>query len=127
MKKRAEKGPSLKKYYFLGKISTRENQKTTRLRVVTCIVSAIVVSITDPDTRDALVVAALELVLGTDLGRAVHLVLTSGAVDVVVALLVGRDAEPGHGPVPSALELLAQASVVVTVLINKRILIISSM
>ena len=85
----------------------------------TGIVSTVVVTVADPDAGDALVVAALELVLGADLRRAVDLVLASGTVDVMVALLVGGDAEPGHGAVASALELLAQASVVVTVLVRK--------
>jgi hypothetical protein len=82
----------------------------------TCIVPTVVVPVADPDTRNAFIVVALVLVLRTNFGRTVDLVLASRTVLVVVALLVRRKTEAGHGGIALALELLAQAGVVVTIL-----------
>ena len=56
-------------------------------------VAAVVVAVAHPHVGHALVVGALEVVLGTLLGRAVPLVLAAGAVHLVVAPLLQGDAK----------------------------------
>ena len=56
-------------------------------------VAAVVVAVADPHVGHALVVGALEVVLGALLRGAVPLVLAPGAVSLAVAPLVQRDAE----------------------------------
>ena len=82
----------------------------------TCVISAIIVPVANPDAWNAFVVVAFELILRTNFRRTVHLVLASRTVDVVIAFLVRRKTETGNGAVALALELLAEAGVVVAVL-----------
>ena len=85
------------------------------------VVSAIIVAVTDPHVRNAGIIVALVLVDRTFLCRTTLLVLTSGTIIGLVALLVQWDTEGGLVLVRRTFELVLEADVLVAVLLVARV------
>ena len=84
--------------------------------IFTCVIPAIIVSITDPDSGNAFIIVALVLIFRTNFWRTFDLVLTSRAINLMITFLVSGNAETGNGGIALALELFAQTCVVVAIL-----------
>ena len=85
------------------------------------VVSAIIVAVTDPHVRNAGIIVALVLVDRTFLSGTTLLVLTSGTIVGLVALLVQWDTEGRGAFVRRTFELVLEADVLVAVLFITRV------
>ena len=85
------------------------------------VVSAIIVAVTDPHVRNAGIIVALVLVDRTFLCGTTLLVLTSGTIIGLVALLVQWDTEGRGAFVRRTFELVLEADVLVAVLLVTRV------
>ena len=85
------------------------------------VVSAIIVAVTDPHVRNAGIIVALVLVDWTFLCGTTLLVLTSGTILGLVALLVQWDTEGRLVVVRRTFELVLEADVLVAVLLVARV------
>ena len=85
------------------------------------VVSAIIVAVTDPHVRNAGIIVALVLVDRTFLCGTAILVLTSGTIIGLVALLVQWDTEGRLVLVRRTFELVLEADVLVAVLLVARV------
>ena len=85
------------------------------------VVSAIIVAVTDPHVRNAGIIVALVLVDRTFLCGTTLLVLTSGTIVGLVALLVQWDTEGRLVLVRRTFELVLEADVLVAVLLVTRV------
>ena len=85
------------------------------------VVSAIIVAVTDPHVRNAGIIVALVLVDRTFLCGTTLLVLTSGTIVGLVALLVQWDTEGRLFLVGRTFELVLEADVLVAVLLVTRV------
>ena len=89
--------------------------------MLVAIVSAIIVAVTDPHVRNAGIIVALVLVDRTFLCGTTLLVLTSGTIVGLVALLVQWDTEGRLVVVRRTFELVLEADVLVAVLLVTRV------
>jgi len=89
--------------------------------VLIAVVSTIIVAVTDPHVRNAGIIVALVLVDRTFLCGTTLLVLTSGTIVGLVALLVQWDTEGRLVLVRRTFELVLEADVLVAVLLVTRV------